>query len=60
MSTIMMLNDTLRTQDPARPLASALSVVGNRIQAIGNDGEVCASAASPAEIIDLDGRLVMP
>jgi predicted amidohydrolase YtcJ len=49
---IVLSGGTIRTMDPARPLARSLVIDGDRIEAV--------DAEPPGERIDLDGRCVLP
>ena len=57
---LALVGGRIYTQDPARPLAEAVAVVGNRIVEVGSAGEALAAAGSGAERIDLRGRAVLP
>ena len=48
------------TQDPSRPWAEALAVSGNRISVIGSNADVDSLAAPHTQMIELNGRFVMP
>jgi predicted amidohydrolase YtcJ len=48
----------LLTLDPARPRASALAVLGDRIVAVGDDDELAGLV--PARTVDLGGATVVP
>ncbi|BCJ62065.1 amidohydrolase [Micromonospora endophytica] len=50
----------IRTMDPARPLAEAMAVAGERILAVGTRAEVLAGAPAHATIEDLGGATVTP
>jgi predicted amidohydrolase YtcJ len=50
---------TVRTMDPARPLADAVAVRGRRIEAVGSE-EIRAATVPTTEVIHLPGRLVLP
>ena len=56
----ILLNGTLRTQDQNRPLAGALAIADGRILAVGESHEIEALAGPGTEILDLEGRLVLP
>lgn len=57
---ILLTNARIRTMDPARPLAEALVIDGPRILAVGDAAPMAALAGPEAEVIDADGRLVLP
>jgi predicted amidohydrolase YtcJ len=48
------------TGDPARPAAAALAIVGDRIIAIGDTGEIERFTGSTTTVIDAENRSVMP
>jgi predicted amidohydrolase YtcJ len=50
---------TVRTMDPAHPLADAVAVRAGRIEAVGSE-EVRAATGRTAEVLHLPGRLVVP
>lgn len=55
-----LINAQLLTLDPARPVASALLIRGERIVAVGSEEDVLAEASSTVSIIDMKGRTVVP
>ncbi len=57
---LILRNGRLFTADPARPHASSLAVSGDRIVAVGADGDVEGLEGPRSEIVDLGGRLVAP
>ena len=48
------------TCDPGRPEARAVAVEGDRIVAVGSDADALALRGPRTEVVDLDGRLVLP
>lgn len=48
------------TMDPERRVVEALGVDGNRIAAVGTEEEVMAWAKGDAEIVELDGKALLP
>lgn len=68
MNQLYLVNGKFYTQDPLRPRATAVAIRDGRIQAVGDHDEIRAvkrSTASPtpasaAEVIDLEGRRVLP
>ncbi len=48
------------TVDPARPRAEAIAVRDHVIAAVGTDEEVRVLADRATEVVDLDGRMVLP
>jgi predicted amidohydrolase YtcJ len=60
-ATLVLHNARVITMDPRRPHAEALAVEGERIVAVGSDGEIRGQARSPdAEVIDCRGRALLP
>lgn len=57
---LILHNGTVRTQDRACPLASAVAVAGGRIQAVGDDQEILDLAGPETRVIDAGQRLVLP
>jgi predicted amidohydrolase YtcJ len=68
MSHLYLVNGTFHTQDPARPVATAAAIHDGRIEAVGETEEIQAlsrskdraSASMRSEVIDLEGRRVLP
>ncbi|SCY47266.1 amidohydrolase [Microvirga guangxiensis] len=58
--TVLYRNAKVLTVDAAFSTAQALAVRGDRILAVGSEAEVIALAGADAEIVDLEGRTVMP
>jgi len=57
---LIIVNAAIHTMDPARPTASAVAILGNRIAAVGPTPEVRALAAPGTRVIDAGGKLVLP
>ncbi|MEV4732366.1 amidohydrolase [Saccharopolyspora sp. NPDC049426] len=57
---VAIVNAKVRTLDERDAVASALLMGAGRIIAIGTSDEVRAAAASDAEIVDVNGRAVVP
>lgn len=53
-------NGPVFTSDPARTWANAVAVEDGAIVAVGGDAEVAAHLSRAAEVVDLDGRLLVP
>ncbi|AXB48380.1 amidohydrolase [Amycolatopsis albispora] len=53
-------NGLVFTADAARSLASAVAVRDGRIVAVGGDAEVARFRAGAHEVVDLEGRLLLP
>jgi len=60
MTDLFLTNGKIHTQDPAYPQATAVAIRCGRIWAVGNDEEIRALAAPDAQVIDLEGRRVLP
>ena len=56
----VLINGSIRTLDPERPLVSALAIHGERILAWGDDAEMLALAGPHTIREDLGGRTVIP
>ena len=59
-ASILLLHGKIHTLDPRQPLVSALAILGERVVAMGADGEVANRAGPATERIDLEGRTVIP
>lgn len=53
-------NGNIRTLDRAYPLCQAVAVKDGIILKLGTDAEVCAYATAQTEMIDLQGKTVLP
>lgn len=58
--TVVYRGGTIRTMNPAMPLAEAVAVSGGHILAVGSEADVAARAGRKANIIDLEGRTMLP
>src|SRR5450432_4177437 len=56
----LLIKGHIYTGNARAPWASALSVSGPRIEAVGNDAAVLKHRGSRARVIDLHGRTVIP
>jgi predicted amidohydrolase YtcJ len=56
----LLIHGHIYTGNPRAPWASALSVSGARIEAIGTDAAVLKHRGSHAQVIDLHGETVIP
>ncbi|MCE2945489.1 MAG: amidohydrolase [bacterium] len=56
----VLRNGRLLTQDPARPLAEALAIEGERLVSVGSDEEISQRIGAHTEVIELAGRTVLP
>ena len=59
-TTTVFTGGTVLTVDNAFSEAQAIAIRGNRILAVGTDGEVRAVAGENAHIVDLRGKTVLP
>jgi predicted amidohydrolase YtcJ len=57
---LIITNATIHTMDKSQPIAGAVAVTGNRIAAVGSNGEIKAMAGGKTHVIDARGRLVLP
>ena len=60
MAELYLVNGELYTQDPRHPHARAVAIRSGRFHAVGDDDQIRDLATPNAQIIDLDGRLVLP
>ncbi len=57
---IIFFNGNVITIETDQPLAQAVAVQGQLIQAVGNDEEILALQGAGTELIDLQGHTLMP
>src|ERR1700740_2722626 len=57
---LVIVNAVIHTMDPARPMAEAVAVFGNRIAAVGSTVELRPLAGAHTRVVDAAGRLVLP
>ena len=57
---LILTGGRVLTMDPSRPRVTALAVRGDRLLAVGTDGEIEALAGPATERIDARGRTVVP
>jgi predicted amidohydrolase YtcJ len=57
---LVLVGGTVATVDPAIGNAEALAVEGYQIAAVGTDDEIAAYIGPETDVIELDGRFVMP
>ena len=60
MVDLALLNGKIWTGDPGRPWAEAVAVRGDKIFAAGTTAEIRKLASGAANLVDLDGALVLP
>src|SRR5215207_3305707 len=59
-ATLVLRNGRIVTVDSARPEAQAIAVRGWTILAVGSNAEINRLVGDSTEVIDLQGRLVVP
>lgn len=57
---LIVINAKIRTMDAAKPFAEAVAVKQNKIVAIGKNAEIKKLADAETEMIDAQGKLVIP
>ncbi len=57
---LILVGGKVVTVDPSLPEAEAVAVRGSRIEAVGSSEEIRALAGPATEVVELDGRLVIP
>ena len=60
MAPLALVNGKIVTVDERFSIASAVALEGDRITATGTSAEILAHAGPGAEVVDLDGRTVIP
>ncbi|WP_025131294.1 amidohydrolase [Pseudomonas sp. PH1b] len=60
IADLILFNGRLHTVDRAKPRASAVAIKDGRFIAVGNDTEAMALRGSATQVIDLQGRTVIP
>src|SRR6202521_4065268 len=59
-SDTVLIHGHIYTGNPKAPWAQALAISGSRIDAVGTDGEILSRRSAKTEVIDLQGRTVVP
>ena len=59
-SDLLLVNGTVHTLDPARPVASALAISAGRIAAVGDEHDIRELRGAGTKVIDLRGATVTP
>jgi hypothetical protein len=59
-ATLVLHNARVITMDAARPRAEAVAIEGERILAVGSEGDVRPHLGPRTEVIDCGGRAVLP
>src|SRR5208337_3130724 len=57
---LLLANGEVRTMDPSQPRAHAIAIRGGRILAVGSEEQARAALGPRPQLIDLDGRCVLP
>ena len=57
---LILTGGTVVTVDENNPSAEAVAIRGAKIQAVGSRDEIAALAGPDTEVVELDGRLVVP
>jgi predicted amidohydrolase YtcJ len=60
MATLVLRNGRVVTVDSTKPEAQAIAVRGSTILAVGSNDEINKFVGDGTEVIDLNGRLVLP
>ena len=60
MADLILVNGKVYSQDPAYAHATALALRAGRIRAVGSDDEIRALAGPGDQVVDLEGRRVLP
>ncbi len=60
LADIIFYNGTLLTMEPNQPTAQAIAIQGEMIIAVGTDDEILTLSGPETQIIDLQGRTIMP
>jgi predicted amidohydrolase YtcJ len=59
-SDVLFIHGHIYTGNPKTPWSEALSVTGSRIDALGNDKAILRRRRPGTQIVDLDGKTVIP
>jgi predicted amidohydrolase YtcJ len=59
-ANLILTRGRIHTLDPARPEATAIAIVGDRILKVGSDKEIAALVGPGTRKIDLQGKTVIP
>ncbi len=58
--TLIFHNANIITMDETLPTAQAVAIEGNRITAVGQDADILGMAGPITQVIDLEGRTIVP
>jgi predicted amidohydrolase YtcJ len=59
-SDTVLIHGHIYTGNPKAPWVQALAITGSRIDAVGTDAEILSRRAANTQVIDLQGRTVVP
>ena len=59
-SDTVLIHGHIYTGNPKAPWVQALAISGGRIDTVGTDGEILSRRSAKTEVIDLQGRTVVP
>ena len=59
-SDTVLIHGHIYTGNPKAPWAQALAITGSRIDAVGTDAEILSRRTAKTDVIDLQGRTVVP
>jgi predicted amidohydrolase YtcJ len=59
-SDVVIIHGHIYTGNPKAPWAQALAITGSRIDAVGTDQEILSRKQAQTQVIDLQGRTVVP
>jgi predicted amidohydrolase YtcJ len=59
-ASLVLRHGRVWTEDPARPEAESIAILGNRILAVGADADVRAHIGRTTRVVELRGRRVTP
>jgi predicted amidohydrolase YtcJ len=57
---LIITNASIHTMDKAQPIAQAIAVSGNRIAAVGSNGDIQPLADNKTRVINAGGKLLLP
>lgn len=57
---LILYNGQIITQDPLQPRAEAIAITNGIVEATGDDGVILARRTSDTQVVDLQGRRVVP
>ena len=57
--SLAVVNARVKTNDPARPWANGVAVIGDQISFVGSSAEIKKLAGTAARVIDAGGRFLL-